>query len=123
MVLSPLVGKTEHYVKNSNEFAKEVRELKLEPDEELRSYYVSALFTGVLTDKVLEVIKLKLEENNTLSERTLLEPDIIRLLGLCLNCTSCFTVSTTSRSTGLPWAPLFHRLCVTCSWSLSNKRL
>ena len=38
--------------------------------------------------KALEVIKLKLEEDDTLSERTPLKPDnIIQLLGLCLNCT------------------------------------
>ena len=42
---------------------------------------MSALFMTVLIDKTLEVIKVKLEENNTLSERTQLEPDnIIQLL-------------------------------------------
>ena len=90
MVMSPLVGKTEHHVKNSNEFAKESCEIKLHPDEELLSYVVSALFTSVPIDKALVVIKEKLEEDDTLSGRTLLEPDdIIRLLGLCLklNCT------------------------------------
>ena len=49
---------------------------------------MSALLMSVLIDKMLEVIKVKLEEDNTLSERTQLEPDdIIWLLGLCLNCT------------------------------------
>ena len=87
-VLSPLIGKTEHHVKNSNEFVKEVQEIRLDPDEELRSYDVSALFTSVLIDKAPLVIKDKLEEDDTLSERTSLEPDdIIRLLGLCLSCT------------------------------------
>ena len=85
-ILSPLVGKTEHHVKNSNEFVKEVCEIKLNSDEELQSYDVSALFTSVPVDKALGVIRLKLEEDNTLSKRTPLEPeDIIRLL--CLNCT------------------------------------
>ena len=38
--------------------------------------------------QTLEVTKLKLEEDDTLSETTPLNPDgIIRLLGLCLNCT------------------------------------
>ena len=47
-----------------------------------------ALFTSVPIDKALLVIKEKLEEDNTLSERTPLEhDDIIQLLGLCLNCT------------------------------------
>ena len=75
-VLSPLVGKTEHHVKNSNKFVKEVWEIRLDPDEELRSY-VSALFTSVPIDKALLVIKEKLEEDDTLSKRTPLDPDDI----------------------------------------------
>ena len=40
-----LVGKTEHHVKNSKEFTEYVKNLKVDPDEELRSFDVSALFT------------------------------------------------------------------------------
>ena len=54
-----------------------MRAIELHPDEELQSYDVSALFTSVPIDKGLEVIKVKLEEDNTLSERTPLDPDII----------------------------------------------
>ena len=74
-VLSLLIGKTEHHVKNSSVFVKEVWEIKLEPDE-LQSYDMSVLFMSVPIDKVLEVIKAKLKEDNTLSEETPLEPDI-----------------------------------------------
>ena len=87
MVLSPFGGKTEHYVKNSNEFAKEVQEIRLDPDKAQHSYDALALFTSVLIDKALLVIKEKLEEDDTLIKRRSLEPyDIIRLLGLCLHC-------------------------------------
>ena len=76
-ILSPFNGKTEHDVKNSNEFVKEVREIRLDPEKELRSYDVSALFTSVSIDKALLVIKEKVKEDDTLSERTSLEPDDI----------------------------------------------
>ena len=55
MVMSPFIGKTEYHVKNSNEFAKEVQEIKLDPDEDLQSYDMSKLFMSVLISKVLEV--------------------------------------------------------------------
>ena len=39
-------------------------------------------------DKALDVLRLKLEEDNTLNERRPLEPDyVVQLLVLCLNCT------------------------------------
>ena len=87
-VLSPLVGKTEYHVKNSKEFATFVREMEVGPDEELRSYDVSALFTSVPVDRALIYIKERLENDETLKDRTPLTPDdIINLLGVCLRCT------------------------------------
>ena len=84
-VLSPLMGKTEHHVKNSKEFAEYVKLLKVGPDEELRSYDVSALFTSVPVDKALEIIRRRLTEDVTLSNRTPLSPDdIIAVLEICL---------------------------------------
>ena len=60
----------------------------MEPDEELQSYDMSALFTSVPVDNALEVIREKLEEDQNMSDRTPLAPDdIIRLLNLCLKCT------------------------------------
>ena len=43
----------------------------------MRSYDVCTLFTSVPIDKELDVIRLKLEEDNTLSERILLKPEDI----------------------------------------------
>ena len=88
-VLSPLMGKTEHHVKNSKEFAEYVKLLNVGPDEELRSYDVSALFASVLVDKALEIIWRKLQENITLSNRTPLSPDdVIAVLDKCLKGTN-----------------------------------
>ena len=60
----------------------------MDPDEELRSYDVSALFTSVPVDKAMDVIRRKLEEDESLSKRTPLLPrDIITLLEKCLKYT------------------------------------
>ena len=84
-VLSPLMGKTEHHVKKSKEFAEYVKSLKVGPDEELRSYDVSALFTSVPVDKAMDIIRRRLQEDVTLSNRTPLSPDdVIAVLDKCL---------------------------------------
>ena len=54
LVLAPLVGRTEHHVKNSKDFVRDIREIRVEPDKELQSYDVSALFTSVPLDKALD---------------------------------------------------------------------
>ena len=66
----PFSRKTTHHVKNLKEFAREVKNLKIGLDKELRSYDVPALITSVPVDKVLIVIKKKLEEHTTLKERS-----------------------------------------------------
>ena len=65
-----------------------MKNLKVGPDEELRSNGVSALFTSVLVDKAMDIIRRILEEDESLSNRTPLPPNnIIILLEKCLNCT------------------------------------
>ena len=76
-ILTPLVGKTEHHVKNSKKFAEYVKNLKVGSDEELRSYDVSALFTSFPVDKAMDIISRKLEEDESLSNRTPLSPNDI----------------------------------------------
>ena len=88
--LVKVVGKTEH-IKKSNKFVKEVRHIKLDVDEELCFYNVSTLFTSMPVNKMLEVITAKLEEDNTLTQRTLLaQITSSHLLSLCLNCTCTY---------------------------------
>ena len=87
-VLSPPVGKTEHHLKNSKEFTEYVKNLKVDPDEELRSYDVSALFTSIPVNKAMVIIRRRLEEDENINKRTPLSPnDIITLLEKCWNCT------------------------------------
>ena len=58
-----------HHVTISKEFAREVRNLKIGPDEELKSYDVSALFTSIQVNTALIVIKKRLEDGTILKER------------------------------------------------------
>ena len=67
------MGKTEHQIQNCKDFVRDVREIRIEPDEEPQSIYdMSALFISVPVDKALEVIREKLEENLTVKDRYLL---------------------------------------------------
>jgi hypothetical protein len=87
-VLSPMVGKTEHFVKNSKHFATLIKNKQVEEDEVLISYDVSALFTSVPVDRALDIIHNKLLGDPELTTRTTMSPQqVTRLLGLCLNCT------------------------------------
>ena len=55
------------------------------PGECLSSYDVSALFTSVLTDPALKIIKVLLVKDPTLKDRTVIGiDDIILLLEFCL---------------------------------------
>ena len=63
----------------------QVKQIKLEPGECLSSYDVSPLFTSVLIDPALNIIKDLLDKDTTLKERTVMEvSDIILLLEFCL---------------------------------------
>ena len=93
-VLSPLVGKTEHFVKNSQHFVSLVKDKRVEEDEVLISYDVSALFTSVPVNKALTVIHERLASDETLVERTPLSASqVTKLLEICLQCTYFINIS------------------------------
>ena len=63
----------------------QVRHITLEPGKCLSSYDVSALFTSVLIDPALKIIKDLLVKDPTLKDRTVIGiDDIILLLEFCL---------------------------------------
>ena len=87
-MISPLVGKTDSFVKNSRDFAELVKIEKLESDEIMVSFDVKSLFTNVPVTKALDIIHQKLEQDQTLDERTPLSPSqLIVLLKICLTTT------------------------------------
>ena len=87
-VLSPLVGKSPHFVQNSSDFVKKIKELEVPPGRKMISYDVTALFTSIPVEKALMVINKRLQEDATLSQRCELSIEqIMTLLTFCLNTT------------------------------------
>ena len=87
-VLSPMVGKNEHFIKNSADFVRKIKDLEVPPGRKMVSYDVSALFTSIPVDKALTIIESRLKEDIHLNQRSELTiPQIITLMSFCLNTT------------------------------------
>ena len=87
-LLSPLVGHSSSAVKNSCDLASFVSSVVLSDDEVLVSFDVVSLFTKIPTELAVDVARRRLEEDETLPDRTTLTVDnIIALLDLCLKAT------------------------------------
>ena len=90
-VVKPIVDKLQHHIQSTSDFVSKVWEVTLLPGECLSSYDVTALFTSVLIDPALNIIRDLLEKDETLSNRCVLPvQSIIELLGFCLHNT-CFS--------------------------------
>ncbi|XP_072051644.1 uncharacterized protein [Amphiura filiformis] len=87
-IIGPLVGKSCHHVVNSTDLVDKLKDIKVESDETITSYDVSALFTSVPPEGAVNAVKEALHADNTLGQRTNLNVDqICSLLELCLNST------------------------------------
>ena len=62
-LITPVVGQTKSYVKNSQHFAQMMRDSHVEDSEEFRSYDVRSLFTSVPVDKVIKLVQKKLQQD------------------------------------------------------------
>ena len=84
-ILKPLVGNSSHHVNNSQEFAEEIRNIKLERGECLTSFDITALYTSIPVADTIEVIKRRLEQDTELPRRTTWSSDyILKLLEFSL---------------------------------------
>ena len=85
-VLGPLVGRTEHHILNSRDFAEKVKDLHLNADETITSFDVTALFTSIPPADAIHAVRDVLTTDSTLKDRTVLSPDqLCDLLSLCLD--------------------------------------
>ncbi|XP_072046597.1 uncharacterized protein [Amphiura filiformis] len=80
-LLNPLIGTTEHHVKNSKELAEDLSGVCIEDNEIFNSHDVVSLFTNTPIKEALDVVKKRLIEDKDLKLRTKLKvEDIIELL-------------------------------------------
>ena len=84
-IIKPLVGRSPHHVQKNKDFLESIRNIKLQPDECIMSYDVSALFISIPIDPAIKIIQKQLEDDKDLSNRTSMTVNhIIYLLEFCL---------------------------------------
>ena len=82
------MGKSEHHIQNSGDFVDKVKNLEVAQGQKLIAYNVSALFTSIPLPDAIKAVRIKLDEDPKLQDRTHLSRErIIGLLSLCLNTT------------------------------------
>ena len=87
-LIFPLEGKTSTHMKNSKHFLEALQGVQVAEDELLVSFDISSLFTNVSINRSIQVIQRKLEQDNTLANRTTLSPNkVAELLEVCLRST------------------------------------
>ena len=69
-ILKPLIGKSPHHVYNNKDFLESIKDIKVEEDECIMSYDVSALLTSIPIDTIINTIKKQLEDDKDLHSRT-----------------------------------------------------
>ena len=84
-IIKPLVGRSPHHVMNNKDILENIKDIKLQPDECMMSFDVSALFTSIPIEPAIDTIRKQLEEDLDLKKRTSMTVDhIIGLLEFCL---------------------------------------
>ena len=115
-IIKPLVGRSPHHVQNNKDFLESIRNIKLQPDECIMSYDVSALFTSIPIDPAIKIIQKHLEDDKDLSNRTSMTVNyIICLLEFCLRNTyfsfqGRYYEQTEGAAMGSPISPLVANL-------------
>ena len=73
-ILRPLVGNTQHHIKNSDEFSSIIQDLRLQPGDIMVSFDVVSLFTCVPTSDATTIARDQLQADTSLKDCTDLTP-------------------------------------------------
>ena len=84
-ILKTLIGKSPYHVHNNKDFLDSIKNIKIEDDECIMSYDVTALFTSIPIDNTINIIRKHLEEDTDLKSSTNMTINhICCLLEFCL---------------------------------------
>ena len=87
-IIKPLVGGSQHHVKNNMDFIHSIECIQLKSDECMMSFDVESLFTSVPIEPSIQIIKKLLEDDKSLHLRTKMTVNQIScLLEFCLKTT------------------------------------
>ncbi|CAH1267006.1 Hypp3654 [Branchiostoma lanceolatum] len=115
-LLKPLVGQTAEHIKNSKDLVTKVKGIKLEDGEVLTSFDVTALFTSVPGEEVVQMATRRAEADLTWKDRTLLTPEEFGELLLLVVSTTYFQYNgaiyeqTYGMAMGSPLSPVLANL-------------
>ena len=84
-IIKPLVGQSPHHLKNTQHFIQQLQGKRLEPGYIITSYDVKALFTSVPVQPSIQIVQQRLQQDNTLPQKTSMSiAQITSLLEFCL---------------------------------------
>ena len=87
-IIKPLVGGSQHHVKNNMDFIHSIEGIQMKTDECMMSFDVESLFTSVPVEPSIQIIKKLLEDDKSLHLRTKMTVNQIScLLDFCLKTT------------------------------------
>ncbi|XP_072041269.1 uncharacterized protein [Amphiura filiformis] len=116
----------DHHITNTQSFVENIRDLKLESDESLVSFDVSALFTSIPVDKTLEVVGELLRNDTSWKkvEAENLEPEqVLDCLSFCLDSSYCvFRETFIFSAMDVPWEVLAVRFPLMSIWNISKPK-
>lgn len=111
-IMNPLVGQSPHHLHNSRDMISRLQDIRVDDDEELISYDVTALFTSVPVEESINIIDERLRQDDTLHHRTPLAVEqVVCLLRACLTTTYFvyegeFYTQTEGAAMGSPVSPI-----------------